>query len=158
MGCSASKTSEVVVPMPEKPKEDNKENAKVVEENSKNLSRKSSGKRKVIQVKESESDSLRGSKSSLSSKSSKSNTDRESSAKSTRTADSGVCESEDETPMITEHSKPDDFNEDRPPTPGNLFIAVVSDYPNVWPATVLARSTLRSHFACLFWSVVLIPF
>lgn len=121
MGCSASKASEVIVPMPEKTK-DNLESPKKQETGKDNLitaPRKSSGrntKRKVIQVKES-NDSLRGSQSSLNSQSEDSRSERENSAKSTRTTDSGMGELEDEE-IITENSNPGNYVNERPPTPG----------------------------------------
>ncbi|KAK3737527.1 hypothetical protein QZH41_010644, partial [Actinostola sp. cb2023] len=99
MGCTASKsTNVVVVPMPGKPKE--------------NVDPKQPLKQK-------DADSLRGSQSSIGSCSTASRSDRENSAKSTRTADSGVGELEEH--IITERSSEDEITKakanERPSTP-----------------------------------------
>lgn len=127
MGCSASKASEVVVPMPTEvkdnlkssPQEDNKTQELKIEVEKKTTSHK-------IQVKERTEDSLHGSQCSLNSNSDSSRSDRESSARSTRTDDSGLGELEDDPNIITESSATSDkrkmmIAEERPPTPG-LFV------------------------------------
>jgi len=102
MGCSASRsTAAVVVPMPNKSKE--------------NIDPKQS-------LKEKEADSLRGSQSSIRSSSTSSRSDREASAKSTRTTDSGVGELEEQDDnIITEHSSEEEIIKakanERPTTP-----------------------------------------
>jgi len=109
MGCSASKsTAAVVVSMPNKSKE--------------NVDPKQS-------LKEKEADSLRGSQSSIRSCSTASRSDREASAKSTRTTDSGVGELEEQDDnIITEHSSEEEIIKakanERPTTPGQcVYIA-----------------------------------
>ena len=87
----------------------------------------SQGTPKRILVKQS-SDSLRGSQDSLCdsrpNSSSKSSNARETSATSRTTADSGVCEDEDQLNMITEESGKQAWQEaaidERPSTPGKL--------------------------------------
>lgn len=98
MGCNASKSSGVVeVQMPKKIQQNPKD---------KKLERE---------------DSLRGSQASLTSGSDASRSDRENSAKSTRTTDSGVGELGDDN-IITENSNPEKIKEakveERPETPG----------------------------------------
>lgn len=83
---------------------------------------------KRIQVKQSQGDSLHGSQSSLTSNSDSARSDRESSAKSTRTMDSGLGELEDDENIVSERSSPDKQKiallDQRPPTPG-LFTQLV---------------------------------
>jgi len=110
MGCSASKASTVVVPSQMADKKDTNNNQKSTESQLESqvqepIVRQNSGCKK-IKVKEfTTEDSLRGSLSSLSSSShgSTDQSDRESSAKSTRTTDSGLGEL-DETEIITENT------------------------------------------------------
>jgi len=102
MGCSASKATPVVTANPLPIKQDENNNERLSKTKSP-AQRQNSGC-KVIKVKESE-DSLRGSMNSLTSTSDSSNkSDRESSAKSTRTTDSGLGELEDDTTIITENT------------------------------------------------------
>ena len=123
MGCSASKTSKVVVPMPTEVKENLKSSP---EESTQELKAKTEEtKSKMIQVKQSNGDSLNGSQCSLNSNSDSARSDRESSAKSRGTMDSGLGELEDGENIVTETSTLDKQKkvllDDRPPTPG-LFI------------------------------------
>ena len=124
MGCSASKVSQVDVPMPTErevnenlrsSQEDNKTRELIIE-----AERTTTGK--PIQVKQRSGDSLHGSQCSLNSNSDSGRSDRESSAKSTRTTDSGLGELEDDPNIISERSGLEKQNivlmEDRPPTPG----------------------------------------
>ena len=120
MGCSASKTSKVVVPMPTELKEDLKSSPEEDrQENTATTERKTST---TIQVKQSNVDSLNGSQSSLNSNSDSERSNRESSAKSTRTMDSGLGELEEDENIVTEKSTLDKQKkaliDDRPPTPG----------------------------------------
>lgn len=123
MGCSASKASEVVVPMPT---EKMKENSRSSQEDNKSQELKIEAEEtttgKHIQVKQRSVDSLHGSQSSLNSNSDSGRSDRESSAKSTRTTDSGLGELEDDPNIISERSVLEKqkivLAEDRPPTPG----------------------------------------
>lgn len=116
MGCSASKASEVVVPMPTKssPQEENKTKELIIEA-------EATTTKKPIQVKQRSNDSLHGSQCSLNSNSDSGRSDRESSARSTRTTDSGLGELEDDPNIITERSSSDKQKialvEERPPTP-----------------------------------------
>lgn len=101
------------------PQEDNKTQELKIEAEKKTTSHK-------IQVKERTEDSLHGSQCSLNSNSDSSRSDRESSARSTRTDDSGLGELEDDPNIITESSATSDkqkmmIAEERPPTPG-LFL------------------------------------
>lgn len=119
MGCSASKTSKVVVPMPTELKENLKSSPEEDrQENTATTERKTST---TIQVKQSNVDSLNGSQSSLNSNSDSERSNRESSAKSTRTMDSGLGELEDDENIVTEKSTLDKQKkaliDDRPPTP-----------------------------------------
>lgn len=124
MGCSASKASEVVVPMPTEKKM--KENSRSSQEDNKSQELKIEAEEtttgKHIQVKQRSVDSLHGSQSSLNSNSDSGRSDRESSAKSTRTTDSGLGELEDDPNIISERSVLEKqkivLAEDRPPTPG----------------------------------------
>ena len=128
MGCSASKASKVVVPMPTNVKENlNSSPEDKTPELKITADTKTNGKR--IQVKQqSQGDSLHGSQSSLSSNSDSARSDRESSAKSTRTMDSGLGELEDDENIVSERSSPDKQKiallDQRPPTPG-LFTQLV---------------------------------
>lgn len=127
MGCSASKASKVVVPMPADLKENLKSSPEDKTQELKNAAEKTVNE-KTIQVKQSHGDSLHGSQSSLNSSSDSSRSDRESSAKSTRTMDSGLGELEDDENIVTERSSPDKQKiallDQRPPTPG-LFTQLV---------------------------------
>ena len=122
MGCSASKASEVVAPMPT----ERKENVKSSQEDTKTQELKIEAERTTtrqpIQVKQRSEDSLHGSQCSLNSNSDSGRSDRESSAKSTRTTDSGLGELEDDPNIISERSSLDKqkivLAEERPPTPG----------------------------------------
>lgn len=124
MGCSASKASEVVVLMPTEKKM--KENSRSSQEDNKSQELKIEAEEtttgKHIQVKQRSVDSLHGSQSSLNSNSDSGRSDRESSAKSTRTTDSGLGELEDDPNIISERSVLEKqkivLAEDRPPTPG----------------------------------------
>ena len=116
MGCAASKASKAVAPMPA----DVKENLKVPPPEasaaiSTELGEKSTGN--VIQVVESQ-----GSQCSLRSTSDSASSNRESSAKSTRTADSGLGELDDDPNIVTEKSTTEEKErasvDERPPTPG----------------------------------------
>lgn len=127
MGCSASKASKVVVPMPTDVKENLKSSPKdKTQELTITAQETTNGKR--IQVKQSQGDSLHGSQSSLTSNSDSARSDRESSAKSTRTMDSGLGELEDDENIVSERSSPDKQKiallDQRPPTPG-LFTQLV---------------------------------
>ncbi|EDO44523.1 predicted protein [Nematostella vectensis] len=102
MGCGSSKATDIVVPMPDKVKS--------------NVNKCDNGIHS-----EKDKDSLRGSQASLpSSTSDTTRSDRETSAKSTRTEDSGLGELEDEN-IITENSDPKKIEAvkatDRPVTP-----------------------------------------
>lgn len=123
MGCSASKSSAVVVPMPTElkaglnsPQEDNKTRQSQTEDvraNSKNTSLEK--KRSAAE------DSLHGSQCSLNSTSDSAKSDRESSATSTRTTDSGLGEFEEDSNIISDRSTWEKqrtvLAEERPPTP-----------------------------------------
>ena len=121
MGCSASKASEVVVPMPTKssPQEENQTKELRIEA-------EETTTKKPIQVKQRSNDSLHGSQCSLNSNSDSGRSDRESSARSTRTTDSGLGELEDDPNIITERSSSDKQKialvEERPPTPGQFTL------------------------------------
>lgn len=121
MGCSASKTSKVVVPMPTEVKENLKSSSGDKPQEVK-IETEQTTTAKTIQVKQSNGDSLHGSRSSLNSNSDSGRSDRESSAKSTRTMDSGLGELEDDQNIVTERSTLDKQKvallEQRPPTPG----------------------------------------
>ena len=123
MGCSASKATNVVVSQPMLEKKDMNNNQKVPMESREPVQRQNSGC-KIIKVKENE-DSLQGSLSSLSSKSD-TKSERESSAKSTRTTDSGLGDLDDHPDIVTEHTVDSEklkgltINE-RPTTPGQLI-------------------------------------
>lgn len=122
MGCSASKASQVVVPMPAEVKQ----NVNLSQEDNKTqelaIEAQETTARKPIQVKQRSEDSLHGSQCSLNSNSDSGRSDRESSAKSTRTTDSGLGELEDCPNIISERSARDKqkivLAEERPPTPG----------------------------------------
>lgn len=119
MGCSASKTSKVVVPIPTELKENSKSSPK---ENTQELRAETGSKTSTaILVKQSNVDSLKGSQSSLNSNSDSERSNRESSAKSTRTMDSGLGELEDDENIVTEKSTLDKEKkaliDERPPTP-----------------------------------------
>lgn len=108
------------------PQEDNKTQELKIEAEKKTTSHK-------IQVKERTEDSLHGSQCSLNSNSDSSRSDRESSARSTRTDDSGLGELEDDPNIITESSATSDkqkmmIAEERPPTPG-LFLFDLNSLP-----------------------------
>lgn len=122
MGCSASKASKVVVPMPTEVKENLKSPPEDKTQEVK-IETAETTTAKTIQVKHSNGDSLHGSRSSLNSNSDSGRSDRESSAKSTRTMDSGLGELEDdENNIVTERSSQDKQKavlvDQRPPTPG----------------------------------------
>jgi len=120
MGCSASKATAVVTASPLPAKQDENNNERLSKTKSP-VERQTSGS-KIIKIKESE-DSLRGSLNSLTSASDSSNkSDRESSAKSTRTTDSGLGELEDDPNIITENTTDSDKLkevkiDERPSTP-----------------------------------------
>lgn len=126
MGCSASKASEIVVPMPTEVNNNLKSSPKDQELK---IKAEKTPTGKTIQVKRSNSnaDSLHGSQSSLNSNTDSGVSDRESSAKSTRTMDSGLGELEDDDNIVTERSNLDKQKivllEDRPPTPGTVYIS-----------------------------------
>ena len=106
------------------PSEDKTQELKIIAQETMN------GKR--IQVKQSQGDSLHGSQSSLNSNSDSARSDRESSAKSRRTMDSGLGDFEDDENVVSERSSPDKQKiallDQRPPTPG-LFTQLVMKYP-----------------------------
>lgn len=133
MGCSASKASKVVVPMPTEVKENLKSSPENETQEVKSEAVDTSTV-KTIQVKQSSEDSLHGSRSSLNSNSDSGRSDRESSAKSTRTMDSGLGELEDDENVVTERSALDKQKtvllEQRPPTPG-LFALLCYDQTNL---------------------------
>ena len=147
MGCSASKASKVVVPMPAEVKENLKSSP---EDKPQEVKIEAEQTAKTIQVKQSNGDSLHGSRSSLNSNSDSGRSDRESSAKSTRTMDSGLGELEDDENIVTEKSTLDKQKvamlEQRPPTPG-LFI-VCSYEVNIYfvfKTTSLSRRVPRRN-------------
>ena len=122
MGCSASKASQVVVPMPTEVKENLKSSSPV---DNKTQELKIEAERTTTrkpQVKRQSEDSLHGSQCSLNSNSDSGRTDRESSARSTRTTDSGLGELEEDPNVISERSSLEKqksvLADERPPTPG----------------------------------------
>ena len=123
MGCSASKASKVVVPMPTDVKENLKSSPEEKTQEHK-ITAQETMNDKIIQVKQSQGDSLHGSQSSITSNSDSARSDRESSAKSTRTMDSGLGEFEDDENIVSERSSLDKQKiallDQRPPTPGLL--------------------------------------
>jgi len=127
MGCSASKASKVVVPMPTNVKENLKSSPEDKTQELEIIAQETTNGRR-IQVKQSQGDSLHGSRSSLNSNSDSARSDRENSAKSTRTMDSGLGELEDDENVVSERSSPEKQKiallDQRPPTPG-LFIQLV---------------------------------
>jgi len=122
MGCSASKASKVVVPMPTERKENVKSSSQEdIKTQELKIEAERTTTRQPIQVKQRSEDSLHGSQCSLNSNSDSGRSDRESSARSTRTTDSGLGELEDVPNIITEQSSLDKqkilLAEERPPTP-----------------------------------------
>lgn len=123
MGCSASKASKVVVPMATERKENVKSSSQEdIKTQELKIEAERTTTRQPIQVKQRSEDSLHGSQCSLNSNSDSGRSDRESSARSTRTTDSGLGELEDVPNIITEQSSLDKqkilLAEERPPTPG----------------------------------------
>ena len=97
----------------------------------------------MIQVKQSQGDSLHGSQSSLTSNSDSARSDRESSAKSTRTMDSGLGEIEDDENIVSEISSPDKQKiallDQRPPTPGLFAQLIVINTHFIFEISVLSK-------------------
>lgn len=113
------------MPMPTDVKENLKSSPENETQELKITAQETTNNGKRIQVKQSQGDSLHGSQSSLTSNSDSARSDRESSAKSTRTMDSGLGEIEDDENIVSERSSPDKQKiallDQRPPTP-ELFI------------------------------------
>ncbi|XP_068678543.1 nucleolar protein 58-like [Montipora foliosa] len=124
MGCSASKSSEVVAPMPTQLKANSNLNSSQEDEKTgqpKNIDTQTNTRTRVLK-KERSDDSLHGSQCSLNSNSVSAKSDRESSARSTRsTTDSGLGEFEEDPNIISERSTTEKQKivlvEERPPTP-----------------------------------------
>lgn len=127
MGCSASRSSTAVVPMPTElkarlnsPQEANKTLQSQTEDVNANAKNPSLEKKRSTAE-----DSLHGSQCSLNSTSDSAKSDRESSATSTRTSDSGLGEFEEDSNIISDRSTWEKqktvLAEERPPTPG-LFV------------------------------------
>jgi len=111
MGCAATKSSNIVEPSPSK-----KPNSPLQDENNNEVKQRAVKSPKKAK----DQDSLRGSKASLRSTSTASRSDRESSAQSTRTADSGFGGGDNER-FISENSTVDEKSranvDERPVTP-----------------------------------------